>query len=183
MLDEDWETSQFGQVIIPQEVAKYIQCWGENYSQPDQKYEYIQSDCQGNERIYISRSFNTGTILLQYAWIESQELNPFQFYTLLTIEGTSMRPDNIASEEDVTKFKCHEGFIEAKHANDQVSVDKVAFCAREYKKYSGIYDVMFLSMSVHGNNRSLLSHFSISGVSEETAEKFLSKFFSGITWQ
>ncbi|MEM8843749.1 MAG: serine protease [Pseudomonadota bacterium] len=183
LLAKDWKTSKLGQVIIPQEIAQYIQCWGENYHQDDQKYEYIQSDCLANESIYISRGFNTGTILLQYAWIESQELNPFQFYTLLTLEGTAMSPDNNASEDDVTKFKCHEGFVKAAPNDQALAVSKVAFCAREYKKYIGIYDVMFLSMSVQDNNRSLLGHFSISGVSEDTALKFLAKYFNGITWQ
>ena len=182
LLDAEWKTSEFGQVVIPQEIADHVQCWGDNFSEPDQKYKYIQSDCQGSEKIFLSRDFDTGTILLQYAWIESEDLNSFQFYNLLTLEGTSMRPDNLASEDDVTNFKCHEGFVQQDHGNQPIT-DKAAFCAREYKKYRGLFDVMYLSMSVKHKDRTLLSHFSISGVSKETADKFLMKFFSEIAWQ
>ena len=183
LLDAEWSTSEFGQVIISQEIADYVQCWGDNFSEPDQKYKYIQSDCQGNEKIFLSRDFDTGSILLQYAWVESKDLNIFQFYNLLTMEGTSMRPDNSATEDDVTNFKCYQGFVRQDHANRQQSIDKAAICAREYIKYRGLFDVLYLSMSVQDNNHALLGHFSISGVSKETSDQFLMKFFSGIEWQ
>ena len=183
LLDAEWATSEFGQVVIPQEIADYVQCWGDNFSEPDQKYKFVQSDCQGSEKIFLSRNFDTGTILLQYAWIESVGLNSFQFYNLLTLEGTSMRPDNLATEDDVTNFKCHEGFLGYDHDIDPLTVDKAAICAREYIKYPGLFDVMYLSMSVQHDDRALLSHFSISGVSEETADKFLMKFYSDIAWR
>ena len=183
LLDAEWKTSRFGEADIPQEIADYVQCWGDNFSETDQKYDYVQSDCHANEKIYLSRNFDTGAILLQYAWIETEQLNMFQFYNLLTLEGTSMGPDNMATEDNVTNFKCHEGFIRADQGSPQTPVDKVAFCARTYKKYPGLYDVLYLSMSVHEDDRALLSHFSVSGVSKDTANNFLVKFFNGITWQ
>jgi hypothetical protein len=91
-------------------------------------------------------------------------------------------PDNYAGEEDVTNFECHEDFIGKTSASDRAVRTKGTFCARAYRKYPGLYDVLYLGAAVHDERQGLLSHFTLSGVSMEMALQFTRKFLAGITW-
>ena len=61
-------------------------------------------------------------------------------------------------------------------------VTKGTFCARAYKEYPGLYDVLYLGAAVHENRRGLVSHFTLAGVSMEMAMAFTRKFLAAITW-
>lgn len=182
LLQLDWKMSTLGKASVPAEVAAYLRCWGDNKSKPDLNYDYLASYCLKNENIYISNSFETGTILFQFGWYESDQLNRFQFYNMLKSEGASMSAENIADKENVTSFKCHDDLVKAGSKGERQIITRVAYCAREYKKYPGLYDVMYLGMTAHEDQQALLSHFSMLGVSSELAAKFSKKFIESIVW-
>ena len=182
LLQLDWKMSSLGKASVPAEVTTYLRCWGDNKTKPDLKYDYLASYCLKNENIYISNSFETGTILFQFGWYESDQLNRFQFYNMLKAEGASMSAENIADKENVTSFKCHDDLVKVGSKDEHVVTTRVAYCAREYKKYPGLYDVMYLGITAHENQQALLSHFSILGVSSEQATKFSKKFIESIVW-
>lgn len=182
LVDGEWMTSEFRNASIPNEIASYIRCWGSSERGEEIAYENFMSLCSQDEYVYLSGNFTTGSIVYQFNWLESDELNMFQFYNLYQSQIENVYPDNTAGRDDVTNFQCHEDF-HAKPADsgDEV-VTKGTFCARKYIDYPGLYDVLYLGASIHDNHGGLISHFTLSGVSMEMAMGFTRKFLGNITW-
>ena len=182
LVNREWMTSGFRGATVPNEIADYIRCWGSTEDDPDASYENFMSLCVQDEYIYLSGNFTTGSIVYQFNWLESGELNLFQFYNLFQSQIENVFPDNFAGEEDVTNYECHEDFHDGAPGAGQGLVTKGTFCARAYREYPGLYDVLYLGATVHDERQGLLSHFTLAGVSMDMAMAFTRKFLSTITW-
>lgn len=183
LVNKDWQTAPFRQANIPNEIAPYVRCWGMADDDPDLSYENFMSVCSQEENVFLSTSFTTGTIVYQFNWMESDKLNIFQFYNAYQTQIESVVPDNIAGKDDVTRFKCHEDFYTKQSvAGDRETVTKGTFCARKYKQFPGLYDILYLGATVNESKSGLMSHFTLAGVSMEMAEQFTRKFLASITW-
>ena len=182
LVNKQWMTSQFRSATIPNEIAGYIRCWGSSENGAEIKYENFMSICSQDEYIFLSGNFTTGSIVYQFNWLESDELNIFQFYNLYQAQIENVYPDNYAGRDDVTNFECHEDFHSKSSQQDIKIVTKGTFCARKYKEYPGLFDVLYLGATVHENHNGLVSHFTLAGVSMDMAIKFTEKFLSNITW-
>lgn len=182
LINNEWITSEFGETSVPNEIADHIRCWGDSNENPEILYDHSTSYCREDEYIYLSSNFYVGNLLYQFDWYETEELNKFQFYKMYKAEIENAGPDNYAGKEDVHKFNCHDDFIRSNSEQGENIVTKASYCAREYKKFPGLYDVLYLAASVHENKKGLISHFTLSAVSEEMALKFTEKFISSIKW-
>ncbi len=181
ILQRTWQITSFGEARVPSEIAPHIRCWGQNENDPEIRYSHSTTYCRDEENIFLSSHFNSGVMLYRFDWFETNELNRFQFYHLLQTRISRATADNYASKEDVTNYKCHDGFITAAAEHSEIIL-RASYCAREYKKYPGLYDVLYLALSGQDNDKSLLSYFSLSGVSQDIATQFTRKFISSITW-
>ena len=182
LVNGEWVTYEFKGVTIPNEIADYVRCWGSTSNDTDIQYENYSSICSQGEQIYLSSSFTTGSIIYQFSWLESDTLNPSQFYNMYKTQIANIYPDNYAGKDDVTDFECYEEYMQAQSISGMNVKTKGTFCARLYKKYQGLYDVLYLGASVHENRKGLISHFTLAGVSKELAMAFMKKFISNIVW-
>lgn len=182
LLDSEWLTSDFKGANIPNEIAEYIRCWGSSENDPDVAYENFMSICSQDEYVFLDSEFTTGNIVYQFNWIESDELNVFQFYNLYQQQIENVYPDNYAGKDHVTNFECHEDFYNKDSISGELITSKGTFCARKYKKYPGLYDVLYIGASLHNNHQGLVSHFTLAGVSMDMALKFTRKFLANVTW-
>ncbi|MEM7543807.1 MAG: serine protease [Pseudomonadota bacterium] len=178
LLNEQWPIEPFGEVRIPQTIAPYVRCWGQSNDDPDLLYEHSVTRCDSEERVFLRSGFDTGRLLYRFDWLKTEDLSPLQFYGALSQLIQNIRPDNAAEEEDVTPFTCHEGFAGGR----EQSVVKATFCARGYKRFKGLFDVLYVGMSVHEDRRALMSHFTIAGVTQENGLSFVKKFLESIQW-
>ena len=183
LISKDWQTAPFKQANIPNEIAGYIRCWGMAENDPELSYENFMSVCSQEENIFLTGEFTTGTIVYQFNWLESDELNIMQFYNVYQTQIENVYPDNNASKEDTSSFECNEDFHqkEAIGKNREI-ITKGTFCTRKYLQYPGLYDVLYLGATVHENRQGLVSHFTLAGVSMEMAQQFTRKFLASITW-
>jgi hypothetical protein len=62
-------------------------------------------------------------------------------------------------------------------------INKAVFCTRAYKKFPQLYDVLFIGASVDQNDKALISHFTLAGVSQDMAMAFTRKFMESLTWK
>ena len=183
LIDAVWGTADFGDVVVPSDMAPHISCWAFSDDDPEIRYSHSATTCNSEEQIYLSHIFSTGNIAYQFNWLETTELNTLQFYNMYQGKIADAYPDNDADKEDVTEFECHDGFVRSRSLSMNVVVTKTAYCVREYKKYRGLYDVLYLAASAHENTRALISHFTIAGVEQSLAQKFLRKFIASVQWK
>jgi serine protease Do len=88
-------------------------------------------------------------------------------------------PGNPAREDDVTNYRCHSDVVINKHK----VTSKTSLCLRAYKKYEGLYDVLFVAASLDHKNSGLISHFTLAGVDKVSAIGFSQRFMDSIAWQ
>jgi len=183
VVESQWGTADLGGAVVPSEIAPYIRCWGFSDDDPEILYSHSTTTCNSEEQVYLSHKFNTGNLVYQFDWLTSDKLNTVQFYNMYQDKIANVYPDNNAEKEDVTEFQCHDDFVRSHSLSKHSVVTKATFCVREYKEYSGLFDVLYFAASVHENNRALISHFTIAGVEQALAQDFTRKFISSVRWK
>ncbi|WP_226703987.1 S1C family serine protease [Microbulbifer elongatus] len=68
------------------------------------------------------------------------------------------------------------------NGNREPVIARTSYCVRRYKDFPELYDVFYVSLTVDQDNRALVSHFTLSGFTKESATAFTEKFASEIQW-
>ena len=185
MLALDWPTMPLGQAQGIDELQPFVKCWGGSNSSSE-KAQFLSADrtCRSEDNIYLSGEFNSGTIEYQFFWLEANKLNALQFYAYYQRLFADFVPGNTGDEKDIGDFNCDDQFVisPSDGANNKRKT-KAVFCARAYKDYPQLYDVLFLQGSVDNSRAAFLSHFTLAGVSRENAKAFARKLMGVAKWQ
>ncbi|NVJ51612.1 MAG: trypsin-like peptidase domain-containing protein [Gammaproteobacteria bacterium] len=172
ILASDWQTAPLGQAQVLAEMSDFISCWGESDTRPKEQFQQVFRRCRNSEYIYMAPDFYTGIYELEFYFYSTEKLSTWQFYRMLNDSFASVSAGNIASEDHVSEFNCRSDFV----AEENSSKSKAVYCVREYRQYPGLYDVLFLAATISDSQSSLVSHYTLSGISQENAQKFLAKF-------
>ena len=181
LLDADWPVSRLGDGIVIGEMTPFTRCWGASRDANDNRLSYnvTNTNCINNEFLYLSNRFTTGGLQYEFSWIDTNELNSFQFYQAYQEHIKGASPINEARKQDVTNFDCHEGFV--KNTNDQI-ITKSILCVRAYLEYEGLYDFLYTGATVSGLDSGLISHFTISGIEKDQGLRFTRKFIDNVSF-
>ncbi len=170
LLAQDWPVEMLGEAQVVGEMPPFVKCWGESSKEKD-LYRSISTSCRSKQSIYLDDRFNTGVISYQFLWLEAGELSDMRFRSFYSSIFGRFYPDNRVDEENVGNFVCEEHFIE-----DNNNTDKLVICARAYRKYAGLYDLLYLRGAVDQSSQAFISHFTLAGVDLKSMEAFLRRF-------
>ena len=184
LLKSPWPKDALGSTTIIGEIAKFTRCWGDTNDDADKLYSVTWSRCSSSDSIYISNSFNTGKIDYEFYLFSTKTLNPLRFFARYQNAFGPIYSANTAYKEDVTNFQCQQDYVgngitEQKTNN---SAWNTLFCARAYKNYPGLYDVLFINAYLGESDQGLITHFSLTGVSRKNSLAFLKRFMEQIQW-
>jgi S1-C subfamily serine protease len=190
MLALEWPTMPLGQAQVIDELKPFVKCWGGSNSSSE-KAQFLSADrtCRSEDNIYLRGKFNSGIIEYQFFWLEADKLNALQFYAYYQRLFDDFVPGNNAEERDVGDFNCDDQFVIGGDALKSNAADKAerktkaVFCARAYKDYPQLYDVLFLQATADDSRAAFLSHFTLAGVSQKNAKAFTRKFMGVATWR
>ena len=187
LLNSKWHHKELaGKALIPIIDVPFIRCWGD--SNADKKDALILAaiaNCSLDENTYLSSHFFTGSVEIEFRYMQAKNLSDSKFYHLYQQQIARAGPGNRAGKEDVTEYQCHHDLVMPQNTlNTEQSINnKSIFCTRAYKDFQGLYDVLYLSASVDKNQQALVSHFTLAGVSQENAMTFTSKFMEAVLWK
>lgn len=180
ILAATWQLKDFGMGKIPDEVVPFVRCWGEsNVEKEHEALKQVRAFCSQSDEIFLSNQFTTGRIEMQFEWLEGKDLHPLQFFNLYQQNISHINADNQAGKEDVTPFECQNQVVQ--QTNQQQA--KTIYCVRAYRQYEGLYDVIYLAASLDQQQSGLISHYTLSGVSQDIAQQFNRKFTEAVIWQ
>ncbi|WP_444928520.1 S1C family serine protease [Microbulbifer sp. SSSA002] len=192
ILRADWQRRALGEAQVVGEIIPAIKCWGNTLDNEANPIKRIDKGCTGQDVIFMSDDFNTGRVEYEFFWLQAEDLLPARFYAEYAGQMDSFYPGNSAGEEDVTNFRCQQGFTSQERGgqtplskpdrNREPLIARTSYCVRRYKDFPDLYDIFFLSLSVDQKNRALVSHFTLSGFTQESADAFTQKFTSEIQW-
>lgn len=183
MLDDlisgDWTLEPFGPLMIPREIRSWISCTGGSRdADPDQPWQQSTSNCTLNDRIYLSRSLDTGPIEILFGWYQSDDLNGFQLARVFS--QNNFLAFNRTGEDDVTEFECSEDWTAP--ASLAPVPFKSTYCVRAYIDYPGLYDVVFVARAQRDGPEAVFIHYTLAGVGREQARRFHAKLMEGVAW-
>ena len=119
----------------------------------------------------------------QFFWLEADKLNPMQFYAYYERLFGDFAPGNKGSEEDLGEYRCDSQFLAlAENRNSDSRKSKNIFCVRAYKDFPDLYDVLFLHGTVDASRAAFISHFTLAGVSQDNAKRFVQRFLGVAKW-
>ena len=178
LLNDPWNTLEVGEAKVPGEVLDIFKCWGKSEDKEKQLSNYAYIQCSTSDNIFLSNGFSTGQILYKYLWITSKGLNPVRFYNFYQSRFQYPNPYENAGEDDVTNFKCDNNFVAIGGR-----ATKVLWCARQYKKFPGLYDINLSLALTDRPDRGFMVEVVALGVGKTNAVEFARKFMKAIQWQ
>jgi len=180
LLAGDWSLEPFGPLMIPREVRPWIKCSGaSNEAEQDSPWRDSTSDCSLNDRIYLSRSLDTGPVEMIFGWYSSDTLNAFQLARVF--EQNTFMPFNRTGIDDVTEFQCVEDWVTLEGLGNQPF--KSSYCLRAYLDYPGLFDVLYVARAQRPGPEALFLHYTLAGVGRESARVFHRKFVGSLAWK
>ena len=179
LLNRTWDTQTLGRMRVGADINEYFKCWG-NSSDADDSIQNSDKSCTSQDTIFISSNFTTGAIDIQYAWLQTDEIDNYRFTGYYGQQFGDIRTRTWATEDDVTNFQCHRSFVDLPATPNHPW--RLVTCVRQYKKYQRLYDVLFLGSMLGESQAGLTSHFALTGVSKDNAQAFTAKFLELHTW-
>ena len=178
--NQPWQTSELGEALIPSKITDFIACWGgSNTSDKEALYLSVENRCQLDEQIYLHHELRTGGVEVEFEWLDGKSLGEHRFYNFYSQSITGAGAGNNATKTDVTNFICEQDKV----TNINVVTNKTVMCLRAYKDFEKLYDVLFVAATLDHSQQGLISHFTLAGVSKESALVFTQKFMDAIAWQ
>nr|WP_010131670.1 serine protease [Microbulbifer agarilyticus] len=96
-------------------------------------------------------------------------------------DGDGTKPDTAGAGEQASTDGDAQQPPKANGSREPV-IARTTYCVRRYKNFPNLFDVFFVSLTVDHENRALVSHFTLSGFTQESATAFTQKFVSEIQW-
>jgi len=181
LLTSSWQRKGLGRGIIPTIDVPFIRCWGEsNSDKEDALILTAMANCALDEDTFIDHNFFTGTVEMQFQYMETEKVTPIKFYNLYQRQIARATAGNKATKDDVTEFECHHDIVTP---ISQTISNKSILCTRNYKKYPQLFDVLYLGLSIDKDTQALISHFTISGVEKDTSLNFTKRFMESVSWK
>jgi len=183
MLAGDWTTEPLAGARALGEITPFLRCWGnskDTRDKSDRRPFYVTRACQTDHNIYVNRNLMTGSMEQQFYWVESDDLNTIQFYEYYQRIFAAYRPGNFGTAKDLGNWDCEENFVQANNLGMERT--KAIFCLRAYKKFPGLFDVLFVQGSIDRAQQGFVTHFTLAGTTREMAMAFTTRFMEADVW-
>jgi len=173
-----WEVLPIGDAEVPGEMTQLFKCWGDSKDDNEELYSWASLRCSSQDEIFLSSTHQTGQIIYNYLWVQSKGLNTFRFYHLFEHWFSQPYEFDNAKKDDVRNFQCSSHFVRI-DGEDW----KATLCARQYKKFSELYDVNLNLASINHFRDGLLVEMVALGVTQEKSSELIRKFMGAIHWK
>lgn len=173
-----WPPTRIRQLQVPGAVSPTVRCWDASpKAKPEQLYRRLSISCKNENDIYLTDKLEVGKIIYEYIWIETEQLEPLRFYRLYRALNSSQFSSR-ADKDDVSRFACETQFIDANGQDFKATI-----CARGYKNYPGLSDILFTAAMVGKENQGFIFNLDLSGTDFAAANRLIARFLREIAWQ
>ncbi len=178
VLAEDWPSLELRQFKLPGVISPTVRCW-DNSSKLSTlvQYKRYQIRCSNQNHVYLDADNQfVGRLIYEYYWLETDTLNPIQFYNLYE----SLNKDQIDTKpgrDIVTNFNCDTWFVEV--SSQQF---KSNLCRREYRDYPGMSDMLFTAALTGHADKGFFITLIATGVDFDSSLPLIRKFLESTQW-
>jgi hypothetical protein len=179
LLAADWPSLDLRRFKLPGIISPTVRCWDNSAKlSAIARYKRYQIRCANKNQVYLDGDNKfVGSLIYEYFWLESEDLNALQFYNLYE----NLNKDQIESKLDrdiVSNFSCRTWFIEV--SSQEL---KSNLCRREYVEYEGMSDVLFTAALTGHSNQGFFITLIMTGADYESTLPLIQRFLEQIEWK
>jgi len=179
LAERGFHGTALGPYAAPESSATWFSCWSRTNAgdTPRPRALTNQTTCSTQTSLFVAGDLETGQVDLAHAYVRSTDLNAFQFATYLTeiyrSEGFGGR------RRRLTPARCSEDFVNPGEAG-QHPLLRVVWCARAYRDFEGLYDVMVTAVTQDRDREALVSRVLMRGASYANAQALGRRFLESV---
>lgn len=179
LLEGDWPKLDLRQFKLPGVISPTVRCWDNSAKlSAIARYKRYQIRCANKNHVYLDEDNRfVGDLIYEYFWLESEDLNPIQFYNFYQ----SLNKDQIDSKinrDIVSNFNCQTWFVEV--SSQEL---KSNLCRREYVEYQGMSDVLFTAALTGHHNKGFFITLIMTAVDYRSTLPLIQKFLEQTEWK
>ncbi len=176
-----FRASTLGPYRAPESAAPWFTCWAQtNAGQvPKPRAAISSTTCNSETRLFVAGDLSTGQISVTHAYVRSIDLNPFQFATFLS-QQNQLTWAGAWSRKWHTARRCHEDFLDTGHGERPPL--RVAWCARAYREFDGLYDVWVMAVTQDSGSHALVTRLTLQAVGYEAGIALSKRFLEAVQW-
>jgi S1-C subfamily serine protease len=179
LAERGFRGTRLGPYVAPESAATWFSCWSRTNAGDTPKPRAIanQTTCSTQASLFVAGDLDTGQVDLAHAYVRSVDLNAFQFATyvsgLYSFEGFGGR------RKRQTPARCQEDFVATAEGGERPLL-RVVWCARAYRDFEGLYDVVVSVVTQDRSREALVSRLSMRGASFGNAQALARRFLESI---
>jgi serine protease Do len=166
--------SAFG-FTVPTQIGAALECGSTGADESDQQLRRETIFCSGRARVSVQIGLDVGDIRFQHNIVRAQGLRPLQFAK--RVDGMASNYERYGSGRDVADFACEEALVSLDGFDARVRT-----CARQYRLFSGLYDIAVTVTSINSTRSAVVSQLDLSGVGFEPGMQFVRRFLEAMRW-
>ena len=162
---------------MPAKVGEFMQCGAGTERETNLPYTVDTYRCYTFSALYIDDRLNTGMVAFRHSILRAKDLGALRFAHLQEKRLGSGRYGEAYDRKHHTRWSCQDEIVALQGARA-----KAVMCVRRYKRFEGLYDVMFRIATLGDPALALHSELEMEGVSFEAAMKFSRRYIEAIRW-
>ena len=178
--DAGFRSTALGPYSAPETMAPWFNCWASTNAgeTPAPRASINSTNCTSDTGLFVATDLNVGTIRIDHSYAKTIDLNQFQFATVLTQLSQPRLVGGGPFRKWYTPERCHEDFVSAA-APDHPPL-RAIWCARAYREFEGLYDVVLVAVTQDHGSEALVSRLGLQAVGYDDAIALGGRFLEAV---
>jgi S1-C subfamily serine protease len=178
---EGFRTTALGPYSAPETAAPWFNCWANTNAgaTPAPRASINSTNCSSDTGLFVAADLNTGSIQINHSYAKAIDLNQFQFATVVSQLSQPRLVGGGPFRKWYTPERCHEDFVSAAAAPDHPPL-RAIWCARAYREFDGLYDVVLIAVTQDHGSEALVSRLSLQAVGYDDAMALGKRFLEAV---
>lgn len=169
-------TQSMSGFTLPARMGAAFECSTTAASEATRRALVESISCFARAGVTLQMDLAVGLVEFRHQVVRSQGLHALQFSQRLN-ELADDRP-RTGSARHVAPFECRDALVALDGFDARVST-----CVRQYRLFSGLYDIAVTVTSVHSPQRAVVSQLDLRGVGFEPGMQFVRRFLGAMQWK
>jgi hypothetical protein len=176
-----FRSTVLGPYSAPETKAQWFNCWASTNASatPPPRASINSTNCTSDTSLFVAADLNTGAIQIDHSYAKAVDLNQFQFATVLTQMSQPRLVGGGPFRKWYTAERCHEDFVSAAAGPNHPPL-RAIWCARAYREFDGLYDVVLIAVTQDHGNEALVSRLGLQAVGYDDAVALGQRFLQAV---
>jgi hypothetical protein len=160
---------------LPTQLVSSIECGTTSGTQSERHIAEEVIGCSGRARLLVQNGLEVGDIRYQHRVLSAPDLHPLQLAWRVNRVAAAYR--RTGSSRDVATYACRESLATLDGFDARLTL-----CVRQYRLFSGLYDIAVSLVSIHEPKLALVSDLDLHGVGFESGMVFVRRYLEAMRW-